>query len=260
MDESATLSLLGIIGHPIAGNPTQFALEGALRAAGLDWQCLSFDVPPEQLSAAIAGVAALGFRGVSIAPPFGCEVARLVQQLSPTSQLTGWVDVLALNSQRQLVGYHLMADAMIDLIGPTKLADAHVALLGNTPKLAALGKALQSHDIGSLWFAEEADDQTEYDVVIRGLNRHSSKVGIADQPALFSEQQIEQLATDCVVVDLAVTASTSPLLRFAANRGIKTFSSIDLFVHRASLAFSLWTGIQADQHRLREAFEEYLEI
>ena len=53
-----------VIGHPIAGNPAQFALERAFDSLGLPWRVLSCDVPPAQIDEAIAGAEVLGFRGL----------------------------------------------------------------------------------------------------------------------------------------------------------------------------------------------------
>lgn len=53
-----------VIGHPIAGNPAQFALERAFDSLDLPWRVLSCDVPPAQIDEAIVGAEVLGFRGL----------------------------------------------------------------------------------------------------------------------------------------------------------------------------------------------------
>lgn len=53
-----------VLGHPIAGNPAQFALERAFEAMKLPWRVLSCDVPPERVDEAISGAEVLGFRGL----------------------------------------------------------------------------------------------------------------------------------------------------------------------------------------------------
>ena len=61
-----TEPVIAVIGHPIAGNPSQFALERALESMGLDWRVFSFDVPPTHLTTALDGLEALSVRGVLI--------------------------------------------------------------------------------------------------------------------------------------------------------------------------------------------------
>ena len=51
-----------ILGHPIAGNPSQFALERAFDSMQLQWRVLSCDVSPERIGAAIVGAEVLGLQ------------------------------------------------------------------------------------------------------------------------------------------------------------------------------------------------------
>jgi len=79
MDDSPVQTALCVIGHPIAGNPAQFCISRILQSLEMDWQCLSFDVPPETLGTAIAGIDVLHFAGALIAPPHQSAVAKIVR-------------------------------------------------------------------------------------------------------------------------------------------------------------------------------------
>lgn len=70
-------SLVGLIGHPVAGNPTGPMLEATFAHHGLDWRYVSMDVLPEQLAPAVAGLAALGFRGFHVTVPHKVAVVGL---------------------------------------------------------------------------------------------------------------------------------------------------------------------------------------
>ncbi|MEO9590902.1 shikimate dehydrogenase [Rhodopirellula bahusiensis] len=65
MDEKIE-PVLAVVGHPVAGNPTQFALESALEQANVDCRVLSFDLNPKQMPIALDGMHAMSFRGVWI--------------------------------------------------------------------------------------------------------------------------------------------------------------------------------------------------
>lgn len=73
--DGTTEPIIAVIGHPIAGNPTQFAIEMALRSLDLDWRVLSFDVDPADIGVALDGFAVTGFAGVIIDPSVGNEAA-----------------------------------------------------------------------------------------------------------------------------------------------------------------------------------------
>lgn len=274
MEPSATVPLLGLIGHKVAGNPMQFAMEQALRAANLDWRFLSFDITPERFADAIRGVDVLGFCGLSIANPYGNQAKNVISLTTPIAAATGWIDVLSRDDQGQLIGHHLMGQVVCDLVEPSQLAEAPVAVLGNAPKTIALAHAFlvagcqklvvpqataeQLAMLGPERASTEMTEEIESQLV--ALIRGSNVTSQGDEPASYREKEIERLGSKCIVIDQAVPASTTPLLRYAAEQGHHTHSFIDLLVLRAASAFSMWTGQNVDPAPLREAFEEFLEI
>ena len=66
--DGTTEPIIAVIGHPIAGNPSQFAIERALAALELEWRVLSFDVHPDHIAAALEGFKVTGIAGVMIDP------------------------------------------------------------------------------------------------------------------------------------------------------------------------------------------------
>lgn len=316
MEETAIPPLLGVIGHPIAGNPMQFAMERALIAANLEWRFLSFDVLPERLAEAVAGIDALGFRGLAVAPPHSTALLELVPQHSRTAAIGRWVDAIHRGNDGSLIADNLLGDALLELLGNRSVAGtasgegasgewASFALLGDTPESRALfatlstlaPKAMFVRDIAPADFARsleashsaaltetdarEPEDQPEaieageVGVLPQVLKLNERSDGAFDEIQVLvrggltraaaaevksAEKLVERLRDDCVVVDLAICASTSPLLRMASDRGLPTISAIDLLAARAALAFQQWTGRQADRTALQEALEEYLEI
>src|SRR5207248_400684 len=75
------------LGHPVAGNPTQYMMEQAFAAAGLDWRYLTCDVPPEKLADAMRGLRALGFKGANFTIPH-------LDSLGPAAELVGAVNCM----------------------------------------------------------------------------------------------------------------------------------------------------------------------
>ena len=62
--DGTTEPIIAVLGHPIAGNPSQLAIERAFEAMKLDWRVMSFDITPENLPAALHGLEVLGVRGI----------------------------------------------------------------------------------------------------------------------------------------------------------------------------------------------------
>ena len=271
MDESALPPLLGIIGNEIAGNPMQFAIERVLAAAGLDWRFLSFDVAPEKLGDAVRGIDALGFRGLAVAPSHAIEILGLLGRRTPGAECSRWVDVVVRDEEGHLVGHNLIGESLIESLGDDVVREGTAVVVGDAAKSLALTLLLVDRGLSRV-VLRDSDPPPDQPAFTRSDLKDDEELATARilirgtapmknlEPASFSEAQIDQLSPDCVVVDLATSASTSPMLRFAAGRGLRVVSAIDLMVMRASAAFQLWTEQQPDSALLREAFEEYLEI
>src|SRR5947208_3695282 len=82
------------LGHPVAGNPTQYMMEKAFAAAGLDWRYLTCEVSPEKLSDAMCGIRALGFKGANFTIPHKITVIPFLDSLSPAAELMGAVNCM----------------------------------------------------------------------------------------------------------------------------------------------------------------------
>ncbi|MEO8497744.1 MAG: shikimate dehydrogenase, partial [Planctomycetota bacterium] len=80
------------MGKPVAGNPTQFMIERAFVAAGLDWRYLTLEVSPESLEDAIRGIRAMGFKGGNFTIPHKVAVIQHLDGLSEAAELMGAVN------------------------------------------------------------------------------------------------------------------------------------------------------------------------
>lgn len=77
--EETTEPIIAVIGHPIAGNPTQFAIETGLESADVDCRVLSIDLSPAKLEAAIVGMKAMNFKAVWVAASCQESLQQLVR-------------------------------------------------------------------------------------------------------------------------------------------------------------------------------------
>ncbi|NDC64511.1 MAG: shikimate dehydrogenase, partial [Planctomycetia bacterium] len=94
MTSPALQEIIALFGCPAAGNPAQYLFERAIEAAGLDWRFLTLDVTAERLPDAIAGAAAMGFRGCLLSGPLRAAALPLVATASPAARFSGAVSLI----------------------------------------------------------------------------------------------------------------------------------------------------------------------
>ncbi|MEM9368058.1 MAG: hypothetical protein AAGD07_18855 [Planctomycetota bacterium] len=83
-------TIVAVLGHPVAGNPMQFAMETAASAAHVNLRVFSFDVPQDQQQAALDALAVLGVTGVVLQGDPGSP-ARILHRPSNAWADTGLV-------------------------------------------------------------------------------------------------------------------------------------------------------------------------
>jgi len=91
---SGRTELLGVVGTPVRHSLSPILHNAGLRAVGLDWIYLAFEVSPSDLAVALAGARALGVRGLSITTPHKTTAAGLAETLSPVAARLGVVNTI----------------------------------------------------------------------------------------------------------------------------------------------------------------------
>lgn len=95
--------LVGVLGFPVAENPTCVMQEAAFAALGLQWRYLTIEVKPAVLPDAIRGVRALGMKGVNLTIPHKVAVLPLLDEISPGAAMIGAVNTVRREGDR-LIG------------------------------------------------------------------------------------------------------------------------------------------------------------
>lgn len=106
---------MACLGYPIAGNPTQFVIERAIKSLDLDWRVITCSVLPEQIEHAIAGAKAMRFAGMKLLPPYDVSVIPWLEQRDHASQASGIVQA-AKRFDDVWIGADLRFAACIELL------------------------------------------------------------------------------------------------------------------------------------------------
>ncbi len=282
MPDSPIQQIVCCMGSPVAGNPTQFMMERAFAAAGLDWRYLTLEVTSEHLAHAILGMRAMGFRGGNFTIPHKADVIKYLDGVSDSSEITGTVNCVTRVGQR-LIGENTdgkgFLQALRRLVDP---AGSKVVIVGAGGAARAiayeLGVASASEIVvvnRSATRGQALVDLLNERVHVRSRMVHLSgeyaiepgtdivinatSIGLADPDARLP-LDVETLAAGMLVADVIFNPPGTRLLRDAQSRGCNTLDGLGMLVNQAVISFQTWTGVDPDPDIMQEALEEYLEI
>lgn len=92
---SGATQLTGLIGWPVAHTFSPAMHNAAAAALGLDLVYVPLPVRPENLAAAIRGLAALGFLGINVTVPHKETVIPLLSEIDPAARAIGAVNTIS---------------------------------------------------------------------------------------------------------------------------------------------------------------------
>lgn len=260
--------IVAVLASPAAGNPSQYVFERAVEAAGLDWRIITCDVAPARLGEAVAGAAALGFRGCIVSGPLRRAVLGLVPAASPTARFAGGVGLVERTADG-LVGHLTDGRGVVEALrGHVDPAGRHAFVLGGgtTGRAVALELALA----GAAGIVVADPDQERAAALVADLaaleNVSAEPLAWGDAIAVPSSVAIVVRATtatvpltdlrpDMVVADVSPAAGLPPEAQAA---GCCLVDGLEIRAVQAAIDFQSLTGVEADVDLLREALDEYL--
>lgn len=264
---TAATALCGIVLHPAAHTRSPAMHNAAYAALGIDAVYLAFDVPPERLAGAVAGVRALGLRQLSVSLPHKRAIMERLDRVEETARRIGAVNTVVLR-EGALVGSNTDwsgavraleretplsgARAVVLGAGGTARAVVHgliergarVRVLNRTPdKARALCDELGAESAGALSELAKAP----YDVLV-----NTTSVGLGEDR---SPVEANAISPDAVVMDAVYEPEKTRLLRDATARGARTILGRWMLVYQAAEQLEAWTGTKAPIEVMASAFD-----
>jgi shikimate dehydrogenase len=270
------------MGQPVAGNPTQFLMEKAFAAAGLDWRYLTLEVTPDTLADAVRGMRAMRFRGANFTIPHKVSVIPLLDELTPAAELVGAVNFVKRTNDKLFgdntdgKGFVESLRTMIDptgkkivLLGAGGAARAIGVELGLAAAMeivvvnrtAARGEELtnlllQKVKVPSQFVLLKGDYELPSDAAIVV---NTTSIGLNDPEARVPVQR-QSWRPEMIAADVVFNPPQTGFLAEAESRGCKTLDGLGMLVKQAAMAFRLWTGVEPDQQLMRDAVEEFFSV
>lgn len=261
--------LIGLLGSPVAHSKSPAIHNAAFAATGVNAAYFAFEVAPEKLEAAAAGLVALGAAGWNVTMPHKTAMAALCDELSPAARIVGAVNTVVVRDGR-LTGHitdgsgftAALTDrgfnpagkqvALFGAGGAARAAAVQLALDGAAQlaifnRTAAKARILAetiAAETGCAARAYALDDVeairaavTEANLVING-----TKLGMAPHPETCVLPDARWLARRPVVADFVYNPLQTRLLAMAAKAGCPTLDGLAMLLWQGAQAFALWTG------------------
>ena len=255
--------LAGVIGWPVSHSRSP-ALHGFwLREHKIDGAYVPFAVRPENLAAALRGLAALGFRGANVTLPHKEPALSLVNQASETARRIGAVNTITIGDDGSLTGDNTDAFGFIENLregahgfdakaGPAvvlgaggaarailvALADAgapEIRLVNRTlGRAEALARALG----GNIRVVDWNDRANALEGAALLVN--STTQGMTGHDAL--DLELARLPRTALVNDIVYVPVETPLLAAARARGNPVVDGVGMLLHQARPGFERWFG------------------
>jgi hypothetical protein len=241
--DGTTEPIIAVIGHPIAGNPSQFAVERALREMKLDWRVLSFDVDPEDVAAAIEGFSVIGVAGVLIDPSVTSSASRWYTQKASEADDSP-IDCLYRDDQKFVASYERRG-WVDDLI--TEHAGEQRILLGDFLDDLPLCRDGFSED--SISLPPDPDLIEDADVIVISQG--------SDEAVSLDTEDWPKSDGSTLVIDLTAGHPDQALIR---QLGYRVAGELEQQTGTLQRCLERWTGINPSGEVIHDAIEEYFGV
>jgi shikimate dehydrogenase len=242
----------------------------AFRALGLDWCYVPFPVHPARLSQALAGVRALGLRGINVTVPHKQALLPLVDELTPEARAVGAVNTVVVRED-SLLGHNTdvagflraLAEAQFDpsgcialVLGAGGAARAIVYALARMGARVSILNRTESraHDLAREFAPLNVEarleggplDEPALRRALRDVGLIVNTTPLGMSPMTDASPWIEgvRFPLGALVFDLVYNPRETRLMRQAHGDGARAIDGLRMLVHQGAESFILWTGLE----------------
>ena len=269
--------LVAAFGQPISENPTQVMIEAAFQHHGLDWRYLTIEVAPADLSAAVVGARAMGFRGFNCTIPHKVAVIEYLDGLGESAALMGAVNCVVLRDGKW-IGENTDGKGFVESLreitdprgsvvmfgagGAARAIGVEMALAGATKFTIVNRSESRGTELVSL-LREKVDADAELvvwndDFRVPADTRfviNATSIGLFPDVDARLALDVDTLTADMVVADVIPNPPRTRLVRDARERGCQVIDGLGMLVNQGRIGIEYWTGVRPEAKVMREALE-----
>jgi shikimate dehydrogenase len=280
---SGKTQICAIIGDPVEHTMSPPMHNAAFQELGLDYIYIPFQVKPEQLKQAVAGLRALNVRGFNVTIPYKVSVIPLLDKLDPLAEKIGAVNTVV-NENGKLKGYNTDAEGFLRVLKEHgfKPKNKKVVILGAGGASRAISFILAQKGASLTILNREQELDWAVDIarlvnanfkqevkalelghlaeVLPGTDLLVNATSVGMSPAVKDSLVPAKLLKGVpLVFDIVYNPVQTKLLKDAAAAGAQTIGGVDMLVWQGALAFEKWTGKKAPVDLMRQTAVKMLE-
>jgi shikimate dehydrogenase len=267
---NGTTALYGIIGNPVSHSLSPVMHNAAFAALGMNGVYVPMQV--EHPADAVAGLAALGYIGVSVTVPHKETVMEFLDEIDPVARRIGAVNTLLFRRHPEsgvLISRGFNTDWLgsnLALAEVMKLPGSRVLIIGAGGAAKAVGFGLvesgaevvisnRSADRGRQladWLGCRFCNPDQLESVTADALVNTTSVGMEpDVDSLPVAADI--LGKFNVVMDIVYAPLRTKLLAEAEAAGCRTVDGLAMLLYQGAVQFKIWTGKQPPKDVMRQA-------
>jgi shikimate dehydrogenase len=272
--------LVGVLGYPVAENPTCVMQEAGFNALGLQWRYLTMEVKPEALPDAMRGVRALGMRGINLTIPHKVAVMALLDDIAPDAKLIGAVNTVRRDGDR-LIGENTDGKGFLRGLRESGIdpKGKHVVVLGAGGAARAITVELALAGAAELIVVNRSVERGQSmvaDLKSRtGANAHfkpwdvtvaigpeidvlvnATSIGLYPDVDATPDVDLKSAQANLLVCDVIPNPPDTRLVKAARAQGLKTLTGLPMLVYQGTIGFEMWTGQPAPEAAMKRALEQ----
>jgi len=280
----ASFKVCALLGFPAHHSMGPSIHNTAFEELALPFVYVAHDVAPADLTAAIAGTRALGYRGLSITMPHKVAALDLVDQVDATALAIGCINTVV-NDQGRLTGYNSDGQGALDALGRAGIAirGRRVLVLGSGGAARAVAMTLALHgrpaELEILGVVEDELARLGSDITAKSVTEvrtrrlddttlaaaaeraevllHCTPIGMTPETERTLVPR-NLLRPELAVFDAVYNPRRTRLLKDAAAQGCRVVEGMEMFLGQAVVQFELWTGKPAPLGAMRRVVEARL--
>ena len=277
--------LVGVLGQPVAENPTGVMQEAGFQEVGLNWRYLNIEVSPAKLSEAMVGVRAFNMAGINLTIPHKVAIMEYLDEIEDDAGIIGAVNTVY-RKDGKLIGANtdgkgflkgVTTDAGVDPKGKkvvmlgaggaaraigTELILAGVESLTVVNRTVERGQTmvdhLKSQTNGNITFVQWDGTYAVAEDVDMLVN--ATSIGLYPDVDAMPDVNLSQAQGDMLVADAVFNPPKTKLLELAEKHNLPTLDGLSMLVYQGVIGFEIWTGQTAPEAVMKDALQKALGV